>query len=74
MWMTRWFSTTPATAVTTQHDNYECHVLPVDDIKPHEATEKCWCCPVRDSEPPYALIHNSADRREEFESGQRKVS
>jgi len=74
MWMTKWFRTTPEGAQTAVHDPYDCHVIPVDDTKPHETTENCWCAPVRDDEPPYALIHNSADGREKFETGERKPS
>ncbi len=74
MWLTKWIRTTPDTCVITQHANYDCHVVPVADTRDHAMTEKCWCEPVRDDEPPHAWIHNSADRREEFETQRRLPS
>lgn len=46
-------------------------VQPIDDLRPHAmGDERCWCRPTWDDN---CLVHNSADRREEFERG-RKVS
>lgn len=47
------------------------HVIPVDDLKEHDAdSETCWCRPFWDGE---VLVHNAMDRREEYEQG-RKAS
>lgn len=58
--------------VTTQDDhcgNY--HVYPVNDLKDHHC-ENCWCKPTVDHFSPNLLVHNSMDRREEYETGKRK--
>ena len=50
------------------------HVLPINDLREHEENGNCWCIPRIEYEefiPIY--IHNSMDRREEYEQG-RKVS
>jgi hypothetical protein len=51
----------------------DVHTVPVDDIREHEPSEDCWC------EPEYyvdigLIVHNSADGREKFETGERKPS
>ena len=49
----------------------EC-VVPINDLRPHDAySVDCWCRPLFQGE---ALVHNSADRREDYEDGVRKVS
>jgi hypothetical protein len=45
-------------------------VYPIDDIKPHEIDAPCWCIPFDDDG---VIVHNSMDRREEYERG-RQVS
>lgn len=45
------------------------HVLPINDLKEHEESESCWCNPEYDEG---VIIHNSMDRREEYETGKRK--
>ena len=52
----------------------EIHVTPVDDLRPHDYTSKCWCRPVEDVAEPDMWMHNSLDGREEFETGERLVS
>ena len=44
------------------------HIYPVEDLKPHEMTDTCWCNPTVDDEDDI-VIHNAMDRREEFEEG-----
>lgn len=34
------------------------HVIPINDIKEHEESINCWCCPTRDKEDPTVIIHN----------------
>lgn len=48
-------------------------VYPVNDLRPHNTEGPCWCDPTYDEEYDI-VIHNSADRREEFETGERKPS
>jgi hypothetical protein len=44
------------------------HVVPIGDIKPHiEEGVTCWCKPYRHEEAPSVVVHNSMDRREEYE-------
>ena len=50
------------------------HVVPIDDLREHEQIEECWCSPVIEHhENGDVVIHNSMDRREEYENG-RKLS
>ena len=47
----------------------EYHVTPVNDLREHEDTPKCWCKPVETD--PGVWVHNSMDRREEYEQGRK---
>jgi len=49
-----------------------CDVAPVDDLKVHVHGMGCWCKPVL--QEGIIVVHNSADGREAFETGERKVS
>lgn len=45
------------------------HIVPAYDLTPHEIIPGCWCEPdLTDA----GWQHNSADGREDFESGKRK--
>ena len=53
--------------------NDDWHVTPIGDLKEHEESEECWC----DPECHYRgltkiIVHNSMDRREDYETGKRK--
>lgn len=49
------------------------HVVPSDDIKEHILKGKnCWCRPEMNEDGVF--IHNSADGREDFETGKRRLS
>ena len=50
------------------------HVVPLYDLREHEASVDCWCNPEPDDEDENVYIHFSADGREAFESGERKPS
>lgn len=52
----------------------ETHVLPVDDLRPHDFTSQCWCRPVEVDDEPDVWAHNSLDGREDYESGERLPS
>lgn len=54
-------------------DRETTHVLPINDLRDHEASKTCWCHPTQDEEEPLVWIHHSMDRREEYENG-RKTS
>jgi hypothetical protein len=45
-------------------------VYPINDLRQHMAVD-CWCRP---SENDGVIIHNSLDRRELYERGERKLS
>lgn len=44
--------------------------MPVDDLREHECNSACWCKPEQDEET-LVWIHNSMDRREEYEEGRK---
>lgn len=47
-------------------------VVPCADLREHVYGMSCWCDPTMDLWG--VIIHNSADERELFERGERKVS
>lgn len=47
----------------------DVHVLPINDLKDHIERSDCWCRPQEDEG---VIIHNSMDRREEYEHGRKK--
>lgn len=45
----------------------DVHVMPVDDLREHRESRRCWCRPVVKKGPGFAsalVTHNSADGRE----------
>ena len=48
------------------------HVVPFGDLREHIASLNCWCKPIEDDEWPGVWVHNSMDRREDFENGKEK--
>ena len=48
------------------------HVMPLDDLREHEASTACWCHPTPDEEEPSVIVHHSLDQREKYESGDLK--
>lgn len=50
------------------------HLVPCMDLRLHQLDASCWCGPVEDPEAPDCWVHNSADGRELFERGERRVS
>lgn len=53
--------------------NFVQHIVPTDDLYEHELMPSCWCKPEIDP-VDFLAIHNSADNREAFERGERKLS
>ena len=59
----------------TSVENGQAHVTPIGDLREHEFTMTCWCHPEVDDEFCIPILtHNSADGREKFETGERKMS
>lgn len=52
----------------------ESNVTPRDDLREHIDGMDCWCRPERHPEFLTIVIHNSMDRREEYETGKRRVA
>lgn len=40
------------------------HVIPMDDLRPHDTSRACWCAPTQDDEEPAVWVHHSMDGRE----------
>jgi len=45
------------------------HVVPNNDCREHDLNKDCWCGPEDDGG---FIIHNSADGREDYETGIRR--
>lgn len=45
------------------------HVIPMQDLREHEADAQCWCHPERDEEYDIYL-HHALDGREAYERGE----
>ena len=52
-------------------DNNVYHIVPVADLREHLSSPQCWCKPVQDDQDPNLWLHNSMDRREEYERGRK---
>jgi hypothetical protein len=50
------------------------HLVPCCDLRRHQLDPICWCNPQEDEDAAGFWIHNSADGREHFETGQRAPS
>lgn len=48
------------------------HIVPLDDLRDHEADPACWCNPTEDEEDPGIWVHSAMDKREEYERGRMK--
>ena len=48
------------------------HVVPLNDLRPHDVENPCWCVPTHNLDEPCVLIHHAMDRREEHENGRLK--
>jgi hypothetical protein len=61
---------TPATRwLQLKTDDGECHVIPLGDLRDHDAEISCWCCPTPEPDEPCIVVHHSMDRREFYERG-----
>jgi hypothetical protein len=46
------------------------HVLPLNDLRDHEAVRDCWCEPTPEVDRPDVIVHHSADHREQVGEGE----
>jgi hypothetical protein len=46
----------------------DLHVTPINDLRDHILSADCWCKPEWDEG---IFVHNSMDRREEYEEGRK---
>lgn len=47
------------------------HVYPIDDLREHITNDKpCWCHP-RIEDDGAIIVHNSMDKREDYEQGRK---
>ncbi len=46
----------------------QMHVIPSNDLREHTPFDHCWCKPHEDDG---LWVHNSMDRREEYEEGRK---
>lgn len=49
--------------------NGERHVIPLDDLRPHDESARRWCRPTEDFEGVGVMVHHALDLRELYESG-----
>lgn len=47
------------------------HVMPLNDFKPHIIAAHCWCHPRCEDD---VWVHNSMDRREDYECGRLRLN
>lgn len=57
---------------TVTLDDGDIHVLPVEDLREHEAPE-CWCCATRDADDETIVVHRALDQREKYENGELRL-
>ena len=53
-------------------DTRHFHIVPIGDLRDHEADPACWCGPTEDPDDLGIWVHNAMDRREEYERGRMK--
>ena len=49
------------------------HIIPIDDLKPHQTSTNCACQPYRDEETENLIIHNAWDGREFAEQEESEI-
>lgn len=57
----------------TDEETNTRHVVPLDDLRPHELTKFCWCAPdfLEGTLLPSVIVHNALDQRELYERGRK---
>ena len=51
----------------------DLHVVPLGDLREHDADVTCWCRPTEDDETPGLWAHHALDQREKYETGELKL-
>ena len=49
------------------------HIVPNEDLRPHQPAVDCWCHPTEDDEVPGVWMHHALDGRERYESGELRL-
>ena len=57
-------------AVPKPGNRQEHHVIPMNDLRPHDADRTCWCRPAEDDDQPTLWVHNALDQRDAYERGE----
>lgn len=57
--------------IDTMSHHSDIHVMPNEDYRPHTPERDCWCHPHIDDLAGYGecVVHNSLDRREDYQDG-----
>ena len=63
--------TSPQGTKASYTEDANIHVVPLNDLREHEASRDCWCNPTEDEGWPGVWVHHSMDRREEYEEGRK---
>jgi hypothetical protein len=50
---------------------FDNHVIPLDDLREHRVSLKCWCDPTPEADDPRVVVHHSMDQREQYEIGRK---
>ena len=52
----------------------DIHVIPLNDLREHEASNECWCNPQDSVSEPGIWVHSALDGRELYETGQKLLN
>lgn len=65
----------PAWSDAPEDNKAQLHVVPRNDLYPHVLSfSRCWCHPTVDEDAPNVVVHSSADGREDYETGKRRLN
>jgi hypothetical protein len=53
-----------------QDSGSDIHIVPLNDLREHWLTRRCWCKPTPDMDDQSVVLHHSLDQRERYESGE----
>lgn len=57
----------PSGVGTIVEDEGRAHIMPMGDLREHEASPDCWCHPREEDDD--LMVHHSLDGREGVENG-----
>lgn len=55
--------------MSEREEKGDVHIMPLNDLREHIDRATCWCMP--EEREPGLWVHNSMDRREEYEQGRK---